>query len=142
MAAVDWGSVPEWVGAILTGAGFLVAALVYRHERAERMSETARRVHVTYRPDKTLLIRNDGAAPIQHLQIYLYDLVLDAEPGRTLGWLILPDLQPGDRLVEDPETEFGEELPRHAAYALEFSFVDGDGRAWHRNWWGKLTRER
>jgi hypothetical protein len=51
-AAVDWGSVPEWIGSILTSVALIVGALVFRAERAARNSETARRVFVTYRDDQ------------------------------------------------------------------------------------------
>lgn len=53
---VDWGTVPEWIGAASTGAALLIGLLVFRSDRADRQSETARRVFVTYQEDRTLLI--------------------------------------------------------------------------------------
>jgi hypothetical protein len=139
-AAVDWGSVPEWIGSILTGVALIVGALVFRAERADRISETARRVFVTYREDQTLLVRNDGPTPVNQVQIGLSELILDAMPGRTVAFLSIADLQPGECHVHEPVRDTESPLPRITAYALNWSFVDGDGRAWHRDWTGKLTK--
>ena len=139
IAAVDWGSVPEWIGATLTGLALIIGALVFRAERRDRISETARRVFVTYQEDRTLLVRNDGPAPVQQISINLSELILDAVPGRTVAFLTIADLQPGERQVCEPILDPGESLPRTTAYALDWRFVDGDGRAWHRDWRGTLT---
>jgi hypothetical protein len=140
-AAVDWGSVPEWVGAILTGVALIIGALVFRAERADRISETARRVFVTYQEDQTLLVRNDGSTPVHQMSINLAELVLDAAPGRAVAFLSVSDLQPGERQVHEPILEPGERLPRITAYALDWRFVDGQGRAWHRDWMGSLRKD-
>lgn len=138
--AVNWGTVPEWIGAASTGAALLVGLLVFRSERADRQSETARRVFVTYQEDRTLLIRNDGPTPVQQMTISLSELVMDAVPGRNVAYLSVSHLQPGEQQVREPVVDEGASLPRITVYALDWHFVDGDGRAWHRDWRGALNK--
>jgi hypothetical protein len=74
------------------------------------------------------------------MSISLAELVLDAIPGRTVAFVSISDLQPGEQQVHEPNLDPGERLPRITAYALDWSFVDGNGRAWQRDWRGNLSK--
>ena len=41
---IDWGSVPDWLAAIVTGLSFAVAAVVYRNSVVDKEKDQAARV--------------------------------------------------------------------------------------------------
>lgn len=45
---IDWGNVPQWVAAVFTSAGVLLAAFEYRRAIENRRTEQARKVSVIY----------------------------------------------------------------------------------------------
>jgi hypothetical protein len=44
VASIDWGSAPAWASGIITALAFLIAALAYRQQLADRRTDQARRV--------------------------------------------------------------------------------------------------
>lgn len=44
MSDIDWGSAPAWFGAIVTSLAFLIAALAFLRQAADRRTEHARKV--------------------------------------------------------------------------------------------------
>ncbi len=44
MLALDWGSVPAWLGSILTGSSLVIAALAYRRSVLDKEREQAAKI--------------------------------------------------------------------------------------------------
>lgn len=57
-SSLDWGSIPEWVGAVFTSAAVMVAAITYRRSRVDAHVSQARRVSVI--PDDYQRVSDGG----------------------------------------------------------------------------------
>lgn len=121
LPAAAWGSFGQWVGALGTGGGALIAATVYRHNSQRDREEQARLVRVvtTSRPiigpqslypePFTVIVFNYSDKPI-------FDLRSGIDK-RVLSEVILPmlDMRMGEGAISD------EELDAHLAGIREAS---------------------
>lgn len=66
---LDWGTVPAWIGSVVTSGAFLIAALVYRRERRDRLRASAIRVYPAARPNGAVVVFNDGESAIHDVLV-------------------------------------------------------------------------
>jgi hypothetical protein len=153
---VDWGNVPAFIAATLTGLSLIIAALTYR--RAQRNSEREQASMVAgwidTAPDPEapnditgyiVRIRNASKLPI-------YDVYVERPAGNLVG-LNYPVIRPEDTVPSDSEAEPNISLiagmKHNRTSALEgeqlslprFTFHDAAGRLWLRDELGRLTQK-
>jgi len=139
---IDWGNVPAWVGAVLTGSSFLIAANAYRQSVAERIQRQARQVTawVVVAGDTV-----DGGAPLGQ------DLLCVRNGSDAAAYFVIVnhgDGQRPDRLGVSAWRSIGPETTVTAASLVApgdllpatLSFIDAGGQAWSRGRLGQLSR--
>lgn len=144
LGTVAWGSVPEWVGSLLTGSSLLIAAFAYRRSVRDKESDQASQAvaWVSLAPsdgstgvdEKTLktdvFVRNSSKLPIRHVTVWI-----SFPDGHALGREHWDTILPGTT-VRRPNNEYDwDDQP-----ALQF--FDSAGRWWHRDENGVLHQGR
>ena len=124
---IDWGSVPDWLAAIVAGLSFAVAAVVYRNSVVDKEKDQAARVSAWLSEGDeghVLNVRNASGGVI-------YDVVaLNYSPREELDFRTIP-----------PETTVTRGLPAPPSgrTVVPIRFRDGVGRYWRRDEHGRLT---
>ena len=125
---LDWGSVPDAAGSLMTGASFIVAAMAYRRSVLDRESAQAAAVSAWFEAD---------GEDVVHLRVHnggqgaLYEVIVLLRPGHEE--VDLNSVPPGttvDRPIGSATTIRGPAPMR---------FRDGAGRYWRRDGEGRLT---
>jgi len=159
---LDWGSVPTWVGTIVTSTSVAIAALSYRRSVADKEREQARHVaswvglvEEDGKLRRILRITNGSEAPVYELtawspdsvEIRLTELPPKATTTADLGLVNdrRPSRDPQASIVsarirfwfmEVEGTAVSETMSQEPAPELEFR--DAVGRWWHRSADGRL----
>ncbi|MEV1142469.1 hypothetical protein [Micromonospora sp. NPDC049799] len=145
---VEWGTVPAGVGSILTGVSLLIAALAYRHARADARKSQAKQVSAwlegldSRKGSVRLAARNASDLPVYQLTIrsdgveiidtkYLAVLGPDGDWESSQGYMYLALIQAWKKAGPVP-------------YAAQpsISFRDAAGRCWERTSDGRLKARR
>lgn len=156
---VAWGNVPEWVGALLTGGGVLVAAYQLRlgrvaQERARaeaRESEQQRRlaearsvgIKVIWGKTDTeagttpITVRASNGAPYP-LSGVVIEIVTDNPYPREQ---IVGTLLPGEQVQETYEVPRAEVVFGELTGGADLLFTDAYGTHWRRSPHGELSQE-
>ena len=125
---LDWGSVPEAIGAVLTGASFGVAAFAYRRSVGDKVSAQAAVVSAWFEnaEDETsvLCVRNGSAGAI-------YEVVVLLPISRDE--IDLRSIPPETTVTHAVSAAAGVRGP------APVRFRDGVGRYWRRDHDGRLT---
>jgi hypothetical protein len=135
----DWGSVPAWVGSVLTGTSLMIAALSYRRSVAERTREQwdrerrqAAKVSTWVVNSRRALIQNGNDMAIT-IQAFVDNATLLAASDRV-------SFAPGaTRQVALPyEYERMVQESGHIGPAPSLLILDSSGREWVRTETGEL----
>lgn len=154
----NWGDVPSWVGALLTGTSLLIAALAYRGHVKEGERQQAGKVGAwvqltedgTTSPGRQLRVSNNSDGPISDLTVrvggkeYRFNEVLPHS-------IVPSDLPPRPPSANVKETTVGVKMWFVAVEGtireetvseepIELEFRDSVGRFWLRNSNGRLKR--
>jgi hypothetical protein len=125
---IDWGSVPDAVGSLLTGASFVVAALAYRRSVADKESTQAGLVCAWFELDDddvlVLRVRNGAQQAIYEV------VVLLPTTSEEIDLKSIPPESTATRIVNIASGVRGPAPVR---------FRDGVGRYWRRDGDGVLT---
>jgi hypothetical protein len=128
LVSVDWGSVPAWVGSVLTGVSLLIAATAYRRSVNEKTREQAGEVSAWF--DSTadngsaICIRNGSGAAI-------YEVVaLVRSTGEEIDLKAVPPETTVTHVVMNSSGSRG---------PVPVRFRDSIGRYWRRDDEGRLT---
>jgi hypothetical protein len=127
---LDWGTVPTWVGSVLTGSSLLIAALAYRRGVREREFDQARKISAWYTFERIAALH-----VVNHSEAAVY--VVSA--GRPNDWKFLGVIPPGGEETHnlaDPHYFAGADY----LSAPSLFFRDAVGRYWERNERGRLVR--
>ena len=124
---IDWGSVPDWIAAIVTGLSFAVAVAIYRTSVIDKEKEQAAGVSAWISEGDEgfiLNVRNASSGVI-------YDVV-------ALNPLLREEF---DFRAIPPETTETRGLPASPVgrTVVPIRFRDGVGRYWRRDEQGRLT---
>jgi hypothetical protein len=125
---LDWGSVPEAIGAVLTGASFGVAAIAYRRSVGDKAGAQAAVVSAWFETadgeTSVLCVRNGSAGAI-------YEVVALLPISRDE--VDLKSIPPETTMTHVIDTAVGVRGP------APVRFRDGMGRYWRRDHDGRLT---
>lgn len=151
-----WGSVPAWISSIFTSASVLIAAIAYRTSVSDKEREQASKVTVwssrsllppaagiqvepKYK-DVTVTAKNASEVAIRNAQAVLEISGKEVKGGTNkLAWVrARQNWNLGDLGPTQVETATFSGVI--AVAVIELTFVDGAGRSWHRDGYGKLTK--
>jgi flagellar biosynthesis GTPase FlhF len=160
---VIWGTVSTWVGAGLTGCGFLIASLVYRRDSNLSKSVQAKKIHARI-VDKAKIenpvihVENYSEAKIFHVIAEIHRMNLHEVVAEFFDYFTLRDegveklqVELGDisddyRVTDDdawsidPAKSYEFKLGGISSYhRLSVSFTDLRGRRWR---WSNLRADR
>jgi hypothetical protein len=140
--SIDWGSVPAWVGSILTGSSLLIAANAYRLSVSERIQQQAMKVTAWIAEagaelangekstQDMLYVRNASDAAAYFVVLQHSDV---STPGPTgiSGWRSI-----------GPETTVSaiSGVPAGQLLPSALMFIDAGGQPWRRSRTGQLSR--
>jgi hypothetical protein len=135
---LDWGSVPAWVGSILTGSSILIASLTYRRSVQDRRDEQLNRARAQAAKVSAWVNRGDIKVFLQNANDtavkarVFFEERLDDEESAYLEEHVGPNQRKSSRTpswldVDEPITP-------------ALLIVDGVGAVWLRHSNGKLDR--
>jgi hypothetical protein len=156
---IDWGNVPAFIAATLTGLSLIIAAITYRRSQRNSEREQASMVAgwIDIAPDPAsdpesgvilgyiVRIRNASKMPIYGVSV--------EGPERNLGRLSYSVIRPKDTLPPDSETMPNITIAEGWRYTRisklkqdplalpRFTFYDAAGRMWRRDELGKLIQQ-
>jgi hypothetical protein len=140
---LDWGTVPAWVGAVLTGSSLLIASLSYRRSveerREERLSqERAQAVKVSAwfdRESRQVFLQNASDAAV-NVRVFFEKQLINGRLSVTSSEVTLgPDQRISSYELPSWLLSSIQQPPRSALV-----IIDAAGVVWLRNSDGKLDR--
>lgn len=156
----DWGSVPSWIGSLITSGSLLVATATYRRSVRDQKAEQALKI-VAWSIEsadavdtRRVFLSNRSSHAIYNVRLIPFDAeevtFNDFEPGQD-SW-VLP-MPAEDRLERSSELStnlsavpfvpiqvaLNRQQRRQEPYPY-LEFVDASGRAWLRDGRGELRR--
>jgi hypothetical protein len=157
LLGLDWGSVPTWVGTIVTGASALLAAFSYRRsvrdKEREQASKVAAWIEVSYKGlerERRLRVANRSEGSIFALFVEppeAPELRLAELPAGKMAVAVLPAGTPGNVKKQDVEVNLAlikfSGGTREEAVAVTWpvvEFMDALGRNWRREPTGTLRQ--
>lgn len=130
----DWGTVPAWFSAILSGGSVLLALYIILRDRKKAERADAAKI-VCWLDDKTVHVLNTSDRAVH--SVYLMAVKEKIKPGPNSFALLEPVLRPGVEINRSTEHPFDDpygnsdwEKRDLAPYAIMFH--DADGVTWIR----------
>jgi hypothetical protein len=143
---LDWGSVPGWVGSVLTVTSVLVAVIAYRKRVQEIISDYARQV-TAWRDEgtPTVHVKNNSRRAVYAVVLFYPKIKVrrtmsgspfygdDDDFEVVAKWYAIPP---------ESEVEVGVEKPLGGPDVPWICFRDAGGRDWIRDYRGNLAQHK
>ncbi|WP_327349690.1 hypothetical protein OG772_20635 [Streptomyces sp. NBC_01321] len=127
---IDWGTVPAWFSAVLSGGSVLLAFYIILRDRKKAEQADAMKVICWVHREEGRVIRVINASDRSIHYVRGFDLIAHRE-AHFATYFIADHVLPGEEVTKESESGIDPEKQDWMPWAVEFR--DSDGKAWVRD---------